>query len=48
MSFAAADCSGGSNPLLQFNKHTQQDRSLQRQAIPGAVQQSGQFRKMKI
>lgn len=36
MSFAAADCSGGSNPLLQFNKHTQQDRSLQRQGVPGS------------
>lgn len=47
MSFAAADCSGSSNPLLQFNKHTQQDRSLQRQAVPnqGALQNgNGQFK----
>ncbi|CAK7893145.1 peroxisomal targeting signal receptor [[Candida] anglica] len=45
MSFAAADCSGASNPLLQFNKHTQQDRSLQHQGVPnGAIQQGNNFK----
>lgn len=34
-----AECSTARNPLAQFNKHTQEDRSLQR---PGMQHQSSQ------
>lgn len=47
MSFVGGgtDCSVGGNAVSQFNKHTQQDRSLQRQsAQPGAVPQAQNFK----
>lgn len=48
MSFVGggSDCSVGGNAVAQFNKHTQQDRSLQRQAAqPGLVQQNPAFKR---
>lgn len=49
MSFVGggADCSANSNAIAQFNKHTQQDRSLQRQAAnqQGIVQNGQGFKK---
>lgn len=47
MSFVGGgtDCSVGGNAVAQFNKHTQQDRSLQRQtALPGGVAQNQAFK----
>lgn len=42
----AADCSANGNALAQFNKHTQQDRSLQRQSAnqQGIAHNGGAFR----
>lgn len=48
MSFVGggADCSVNGNAIAQFNKHTQQDRSLQRQsASPSAALQAPGFKK---
>lgn len=47
MSFVGggADCSTGGNAVSQFNKHTQQDRSLQRQtATPGQFADNSGFK----
>ena len=39
-----ASCSGASNPLSQFSKHVQDDKSLQRDCLvgraPGGMQES--------
>lgn len=51
MSFVGGgtDCSVNGNAVAQFNKHTQQDRSLQRQvANQGSVQQSGGFKQDNV
>jgi peroxin-5 len=46
MSFlsSGAECSTGANPLSQFSKHVQDDKSLQRDRLvgrgPGGIQES--------
>lgn len=47
--FGGAECSTAGNPLTQFTKHVQDDKSLQRDRLagrPGAMQESMRSRSM--
>lgn len=46
--FGGTDCSVNGNAVAQLNKHTQQDRSLQRQTNPTAQIGGGQFKNDKM